>query len=85
MISNIKGFSTHRLGSRNLDMAIAGDLDGNGTYELLIPSETDDYLGAFQLQGAFANVAWTVRITAPLSTNLAGVTLLDGTLAISQT
>ena len=82
VVSNIKGFSTHRLGSRNLDMAIAGDLDGDGSYELLLPSETNDYLGAFQMQGAFANVAWTVRIPAPLSTNLAGVSLLDGTLAI---
>ena len=82
LLSELEGFSTHRLGSRNLDMALAGDLDGDGVTELMIPSENGEYLGAFQMRGGAAYVAWTVRIPAPLSTNLAGVTLLDGNLAI---
>jgi hypothetical protein len=83
IVSSASGFSTHRLGSRNLDMAVAGDLDGDGTIELMIPSESGEYLGAFQFRNGFANVAWTISIPGQLVTNIGSVTMLDGSLALA--
>ncbi len=83
LLTGAKGFSSHRIGSRNLDMAIAGDFDGDGVIELLVPSETGDFLGAFQVRNGFALVSWTIRIPSPLSTNLAAVTLLNGKIALA--
>lgn len=42
VVGSKPGYSTHQLGLRNLDMALAGDFDGDGVQEILVPST--DYL-----------------------------------------
>lgn len=44
LIENIAGFSTHVIGSRNLDMGVAADADGNGTLDIVVPSDSHDEL-----------------------------------------
>ena len=82
VVSSAGGYSTHELGSRNLDRVIAGDLDGDGLLELLVPGQSGDLLGAFRLQGGAANLVWSIELGADLTTNIAGVTNLDGSLSI---
>ena len=82
VVSSIGGYSTHTLGSRNLDRAITGDLDGDGLLELLVPGQSGDVLGAFRLQEGAATLVWNLGLGAELTTNLAGVTMLDGGLAV---
>lgn len=82
VIATAEGHSTHLLASRNLDRVIAGDLDGDGLIEVMLPSQEGEILGGFRLAGNAASLAWTITIEADLTTNLAGVTLLDGRLAV---
>ena len=41
-------YATHRIYTRNLDTARAGDLDGDGRWELLVPDQTYTELGAIR-------------------------------------
>jgi hypothetical protein len=82
IVAQVPGFSSHVLGSRNLDMALAGDLDGDGQVELLVPNQIRANLGAIRRSDAGAEVAWSVPVGGTLITNLAGVTLPDGRLAV---
>lgn len=82
VFTSVQGYSTHQLGSRNLDMALAGDLDGDGNIELMIPTQARDALGVFRLVNNSASIAWTVIFEGVLATNLSGVELSDGSLAV---
>ena len=64
-------------------MMLAGDFDGDGSIEILIPSETSEYLGAFQIRNGNASLEWTTTIPGRLVTNIGAVTMLDGSLAIA--
>ncbi|MEC9280196.1 MAG: hypothetical protein VX947_04835, partial [Chloroflexota bacterium] len=54
VVVKIPGFRSHKIGSRNLDMAVAGDFDGDGRVELLVPNQTLDEIGGIRrtLDGA---------------------------------
>lgn len=82
VVAQVPGYTSHVIGSRNLDMALAGDLDGDGRIELLLPNQDRTELGAIQRIPGGAEVAWTVPLEGRLSSNLAAVTLADGTLAV---
>jgi hypothetical protein len=78
----MQGFGSHVLGSRNLDLAVAGDLDGDGRIELLLPNQERTHLAAMRRTEEGAAVVWSVPIGGTLHTNLAAVTLPNGTIAI---
>lgn len=82
IVARVPGYSSHGIGSRNLDTAIAGDLDGDGRIELLVPDQAQQVLGAIRRNLAGAETVWTIPIGGILSTNLAGVTLADGSLGV---
>ena len=82
IVVQVLGYSTHILGSRNLDMAAAGDFDGDGRIELLVPEQARANLGAIRRTPDGAEVVWTVPIGERISTNLATVTFQDDTLAV---
>jgi hypothetical protein len=81
--ASIRGYSSHIIGSRNLDMAIAGDFDGDSRFELLVPNQRRTELAAIRHDEAGAQVAWTVPIGGRLSTNIAAISLEQGGLAIA--
>lgn len=82
VVSSVAGFSSHLLGSRNMDRSLAGDLDGDGFIELLVPTQDQTALAAVRFQGGLASIAWTVNLGAALTTNIAAVTLLDGSMTV---
>ena len=82
IVARVPGYKSHVLGSRNLDMALAGDLDGDGFVELLVPDQGLTELGGIRRTAAGAEVAWTIPIGGLASTNIAAVTTTGGRMVI---
>ena len=82
VVARVRGYTSHRIGSRNLDQALAGDFDGDGRVELLLPSQGGTELGGIRRTSDGAAAAWTVPVGGSISTNLAGVPHADGRLAV---
>lgn len=82
IVAQVPGYTSHILGSRNLDMAAAADFDGDGHVELLLPDQARLNLGAIRRTSNGAEVAWTIPAGSRISSNLGAVTLPDGRLAI---
>ena len=61
------GFSAHTIGSRNLDSAVAGDFNNDGTPELLAPDQTHTSLGVISLDGILIIVPLDGVLTSNLS------------------
>jgi hypothetical protein len=76
------GFSTHTIGSRNLDNALAGDFDGDGRIELLLPDQAHTTLGALRRTGDRAELVWSLSLDGRISTNLAAVTISNGRIGV---
>ena len=77
VVARVPGYSTHIIRSRNLDMALAADLDSDGRIELLIPNKQFDTLGAIRRTANGAEVAWSIPAGGRITTNIAAVQLTD--------
>jgi len=82
-VAEIAGYTSHVINSRNLDMALAADLDRDGQVELLLPAQSLDALGAIQRTADGAEVAFEIPLGSKLSSNLAAVNLMGGGLALA--
>ncbi len=82
-VARISGFTSHVHGSRNLDLAAAGDFDADGHVELLLPTQDRARLAAVRRTPEGAERAWEVKLPAQLSSNLAGVTLAGGRMIVA--
>jgi hypothetical protein len=82
IVATLPGFSTHSIGSRNLDNALAGDFDGDGIIELLLPDQAHENLGAVQRTETAAEVDWWLPMDGKHTSNLAAVTLPSGKIAV---
>lgn len=82
IVAQAPGYTSHVNGARNLDMAVAGDFDGDGRIELLLPNQARTELGAISRTANGAEVAWTIPLDGRLSTNLAAVTTASGQLIL---
>jgi hypothetical protein len=81
-VASVSGYSSHALGSRNLDMAAAGDFDGDGRIELLVPSQNRERLGGIRHTSQGGETVWEVPIGGQISTNLSGLRYPDGRMII---
>lgn len=79
--ATLPGFRTHTYGSRNLDGALAADLDADGAVEVLVPTTGRTGLAAVRRSADGAEVAWRLSLDGGLRTNVTGVTL-DGGVAV---
>jgi hypothetical protein len=75
-------YQSHVLYWRNLDMALAGDFDGDGRAELLAPSQSRTSLGAVGWEASGATTRWQVPVGGRVTTNLAAAALGDGRVAV---
>lgn len=75
------GYATHRIGSRNLDMALAGRFDG-GRPRLLVPAGDGRRLVALARREDGVEEAWSLPLGGRLTTNLAAATV-EGTIRLA--
>lgn len=73
LVASIEGYSSHTIRSRNLDMAVAFDVDGDGQVELVVPNEPKDGLAVLRRVGDTVEVVMTLPLGGVLSTNLVAV------------
>lgn len=71
--ASLSGYSTHKLGSRNLDAALVADFNGDGIIELIVPGQEQTTLTGIQFTAGALIPVWTQLLDAQLSTNIAGV------------
>ena len=69
--NEIKGFSSHSIGSRNLDSALAGDFNNDGVIDLLAPDQPHSNLGII----SNFNVVATLPLPDTLTSNLSATTV----------
>jgi hypothetical protein len=77
VVMEIRGYSTHSIGSRNLDTALAGDFNNDGIIELLAPDQGHGNLSIISLDGMIA----TLPLDGVLTSNLSAAEL-DGKLYV---
>jgi hypothetical protein len=82
VVDSLSGYSSHRIGSRNLDGALAGDFNGDDVIELVVPDQTQTNLHGIQFSEDGLTSIWNVPLGGRLSTNLVGLELADGRLAL---
>jgi hypothetical protein len=82
VMDSLSGYSSHRIGSRNLDGGLAGDFNGDGLIELVVPDQAQTNLHGIQYAEGQLTSVWDVPLGKRLSTNLAVLQLPDGRVAL---
>ncbi len=82
IVAQVPGYTSHIIGSRNLDMALAGDFDGDGYVEVLLPNQARTELAGIQRTDGGAVVVWTLPLEGRLISNVAAVTLKSGEMVV---
>jgi hypothetical protein len=81
IVASVPGYTSHVIYTRNPDMGVAGDFNGDGRPEIALPNQQLDAIVAIQRSADGAAVAWQLPLDGELSTNLAAVPLeSDGLL-----
>lgn len=78
VVATVDGYSTHTIGSRNLDGGVAGDFDGDGRVELLVPDDSRRALAALRRVAGGVEESWRVPLGGQLVTNLCAVSGAEG-------
>ena len=81
-VATLSGYSSHTIGSRNLDGGLAGDLDGDGRVELLVPTNARTELAALRRTEGGVAEAWRLPVGGQLATNVFGLALAEGGIAV---
>ena len=81
-MGELGGYSSHQIGSRNLDSALVADLNGDGHIEVIVPDQSQTTLEGIQMIDNGLEVVWEAPIGGKLNTNLAAVPLPNGQLAL---
>lgn len=82
-VASIEGYSSHTIRSRNLDMAVAFDADGDGQAELVVPNQAKDELAVLKRVGDRVEVVTTLPLGGVLSSNLMAVEVADGRVILT--
>ena len=82
LVAQLPGLTSHIIGSRNLDLSVAGDFDGNGVTELLVLNPSLTELVAVRRIPGSAEIIWRIPLDGILNTNLASATLPDGNIVL---
>lgn len=77
IVATADGVTSHRLGSRNLDLALIADVDGDGVSEVALPSQDRTELVLFE-RSADGVSEERHPLPATLTTNLAALETPDG-------
>lgn len=80
--AQLDGFTSHVIGTRNLDMGLVGDFDGDGGLELLLPNQARTHLAAIGRVDGGARRLWQVALGGEITTNIAAAALADGSILV---
>ncbi len=83
IITSVPGYTSHVNRTRNIDMAAAGDFDGDSIVELLLPDQRRTSLGAITRTESGAEVDWSVPIGGTLTTNVGVLQTREGRLFVA--
>lgn len=83
LVAQLSGYGWPGHNRPSADMAIAGDFNGDGRVELLLPTTDFRQLGGIQRTAEGAAAVYHVEIDGELATNLAGVTMGTGETAVA--
>ncbi len=82
LVADIKGFSSHQVGSRNLDMSVVGDFDADGVLELLVPTKQMRELSGISRTKDDAILDWSIDVGGKITTNIAIAEDPDGNMVV---
>ncbi len=71
LVHRVSGFSTHSIGSRNLDMAAIGDFDGGRRPDVLLPSQDFKSLSVIERTPEGSREIWKIELESRLTSNIA--------------
>lgn len=83
VIGQIGGHTSHVIYTRNLDMAVGGDFNGDGTPEIVLPTQDRTQLDGIQLTENGPQVVWSLPLDGVLSSNLSAVSANGRPLALA--
>ena len=78
LVAELPGFTSHVIGSRNLELAIVADPDGDGRLEVVASSPDRLVLSVVARTDDGADIEATVDLGARLSSNIGAVDHADG-------
>jgi hypothetical protein len=83
LVTSESGYTSHVIESRNLDMAVAGDFDGDGQPEIVVPNQARTFLVGLQHGQDGVSVTWQLPVDGQVATNLSAVILPEGRLSLA--
>ncbi len=83
IVAHAGEYLSHTLYSRNLDAVRAGDLDGDGSWELLLPDASYTALEAVRHTEGGVETVWRLPLGGTLAANLASATDSEGRVALA--
>jgi hypothetical protein len=83
LVATLEGVTSHVIGTRNLDLALNGDFDGDGFVETLLPDNERRSLLAAQRSETGVSADWRLQLAGTISSNLAAVTNYRGQISIA--
>ena len=83
VVASRSGYSSHRIGSQNLDMAAAGDFNGDGKIEILVPDQSFTHLALLQRTLTGISELHTIPLAGTLRSNLGLVTTEDARIHVA--
>ena len=82
ILAQAGGYTSHVIGSRNLDMALSGDFNGDGRPEVVLPDPALGELAAIQRSDDGAAEIWRLPLGGRAATNLAAIALPGGGMVL---
>jgi hypothetical protein len=83
LVASQLGYSSHQLGSLNLDMALLADVDGDGRLEIIVPTQDMTSLGLLERAGDGFSLIGSPPLGGRLATNVAAVADDEGNLVLA--
>lgn len=83
LTASVRGFSSHRIGSPNLDMALLADVDGDGRLELVVPTDDMTRIAALRRTVDGFELVAQLPLDGRLASNIAATPDRNGRLVLA--
>jgi len=83
VVATRTGYRSHEFGARNLEQAVAADIDRDGYVEVILPTLDRQHIAGVRHGPDGAVDVWRRSLDGTLATNIAVLTRPDGTLSVA--